>query len=387
MDEKEKLKIAASQIVRARQHIISTQPFFSRLLMHLPIGFADCETACTDMRKIYFGIEFALRLSDEEITFVLLHELMHCVLKHCIRGRDKIHFVYNVACDIVVNSIILDSMGKADITVDGVNAMHLAPDGKEGREYSTEEIYNMLLKADLDELMEAYSGFVFDNHGVWGDIGADNIFEQIWDGNIIAASKAGEGIPGGLERTVRTLDRSPKIDWRQVLHDFIQQDKSDYTFMHPDRRFQGDVLLPSFAEKMDGASVKNLWFLIDTSGSISDDALAEAYTEITDAIRQMESLSGFVSFFDCDVTEPKAFDSAEELSKIKPIGGGGTSFSIIFRKMTEFFSEKPELIIILTDGGATFPDEKKAQDVPVMWIIIDSEVDAPWGECVHIYTD
>lgn len=387
MDEKQ-LWLVACRITRVRQKIIANYTFFSRLLMRIPIGFGDCKTACTDMKRIIFDPEFTLKLSDEEITFVLLHELMHCVLKHCTRGRDKINFVYNVACDIVVNSIILDSMGKDNIAVDGKNAMHIAPDGEEGRNYNAEQVYKMLMETDYADLRLLYGGSSFDSHEGWDEIESDKILEQIWDGNIlVAASKSGNSVPVGLERVIKELYRSPKIDWKQILHDFIQQDKSDFTFMSPDRRFQGDILMPSFQENIDGEAVNNLWFLVDTSASITNEALSEAYAEIKDAVSQMDSLSGYVSFFDCDVTEPEAFETVEELNRITPVGGGGTSFSVIFRKMQEFFEEKPQHIIILTDGEAPFPKEEATEDIPVLWIMIDSKIGSPWGECVHIYSD
>ncbi len=387
MDEKQ-LRLVAPRVTRVRQWIIANQPFYGRLLMRLPIRFGDCKTACTNMKEIVFDPAFTVNLCQEEITFVLLHELMHCVLKHCTRGRGKIHFVYNVACDIVVNSIILESMGKDEIVVNGHNAIHLAPDGKEGRLYTADQIYKMLMETKYESLLKIYINSLLDSHDGWDVVAGSEILEQIWNGNILsAASKSGEGVPGCLERVITELYRSPKIDWKQILHDFIQQDKSDYTFMYPDRRFQGDILMPSFQENIDGEAVNNLWFLVDTSASISNDVLSEAYAEIKDAIRQMGSLSGFVSFFDCEVTKPEPFESSEQLDKIKPVGGGGTSFRVIFRSMTEYFEEKPEYIIILTDGEAYFPDEEAAQGVPVLWIMIDSQIEAPWGKCTHIYTD
>lgn len=73
------------------------------------------------------------------------------------------------------------------------------------------------------------------------------------------------------------------------------------------------------------------------------------------------------------------------LSKFTPLGGGGTSFNAIFRKMSDCYEEDlPTAVIILTDGYASFPEEEDAKNVPVMWIMIDTDVDAPWGECIHI---
>jgi mRNA-degrading endonuclease toxin of MazEF toxin-antitoxin module len=96
------------------------------------------------MRRIVFDPQFAKRLSEQELVYVLIHEVLHCALKHCTRGAGKQHFIYNVACDIVVNSIILKMFDRKKLTIDGENMMHTAPDGKEGREILRGEIYEYM---------------------------------------------------------------------------------------------------------------------------------------------------------------------------------------------------------------------------------------------------
>lgn len=41
-------------------------------------------------------------------------------------------------------------------------------------------------------------------------------------------------------------------------------------------------------------------------------------------------------------------------------------------------------IVVLTDGYAYFPKEEEACGVPVLWIIMDSNVQPPWGMSVHV---
>ena len=56
--------------------------------------------------------------------------------------------------------------------------------------------------------------------------------------------------------------------------------------------------------------------------------------------------------------------------------------------MRKYFpDELPTAVIILTDGYAYFPEEEKAEGVPVLWIMISSPVDAPWGVTAHVETD
>ena len=132
----------------ARLSLLVRYPFFGRLLLRLKLGVAKCGTACTDMKDVAFDPDFASRLSDEQLTFVLLHELYHCVLKHCTRGVGRSRLLYNVSSDIVANSHILGMMGLTDFMVDGENAMHLTPKGDEGRLYTAEEVYDMLSNMD-----------------------------------------------------------------------------------------------------------------------------------------------------------------------------------------------------------------------------------------------
>lgn len=383
------LKRIAKRLTNTRAQIVKELPFFGRLLLHLQFGFADCETAYTDQKRIVFDPEFADRLSDDELKFIMLHELFHCVLNHCSRAKGKVNLIYNIACDIVVNSIILDILDLDDIVIDGNKAMHLAPDDSEGKEHTADEIYQMLLNLSENKVRELYGNGI-DNHTVWAELNPSSKQNEIWRANMKSASKACsiEGLPLSIKRCLDDMSHNPKCNWKQLLHDFIQFDRSDYTYTIPDKRFAGgDVIMPSFQEKIDGARVRRLWAVVDTSASISDATLTDAMNEIYGALTQV-NLEGWVSFFDTDVSEPVPFEGAEDLDKISPVGGGGTSFDIIFDSIGKHFSKDyPEIIVILTDGYAPFTEEKAALGIPVIWTIIDSDINPPWGKTVYITTN
>ena len=386
MDEKLMIRALSSRLTEVRAAILKEQPFFGRLILRLNNRFAKCGTACTDMQCIAFDPDFAGRLGNEELRFVYLHELMHCVLHHCTRGKGKIQYIYNVACDIVVNSMLLETMYLTDFAVDGVKVMHLAPNGMEGRGYSAEELYDMLIKTPPEDLSRLYGQHMVDDHSIWARLKSGSVLDDQWDKNIRDAAKnagTGSGIPAGLRRHLKVASHNPTTNWRQLLHDYIQYDRSDYTYSIPDRRFSEDIIMPSFQENMYGGRLDQLWILIDTSGSVSDEAVTVAFYEIKDAAQQMGNLAGMVSFFDCEVSEPTPFETAEDLMDVKPVGGGGTSFRRIFRYMRENMEDElPKLT--LTDGCAPFPKEEDSLGVDVIWVIIDSDVEPPWGSCVHI---
>ena len=126
--------------------------------------------------------------------------------------------------------------------------------------------------------------------------------------------------------------------------------------------------------------------MVDTSGSISERDLSEAYAEIQHAIELFNgNLMGWLGFFDADVTEPLPFSSADDVAKIMPYGGGGTDFRPIFDFMARHYAGKlPACLIIYTDGFGTFPSRSATLGVPVLWLINNDEVTPPFGKVARV---
>jgi len=126
--------------------------------------------------------------------------------------------------------------------------------------------------------------------------------------------------------------------------------------------------------------------MIDTSGSMSDKEITSAFSEVKGAIDQFDGkLKGWLGFFDAAIIEPKPFESVDDVLKIKPAGGGGTDFQIIFEYVHQYMENKlPACIIILTDGYAPFPQEHLARDIPVLWLIDNNNIEPPWGKVARI---
>lgn len=388
-----------NKLTTARASLLLKAPFYGTLLMHLKFGLAECETACTDMKRILWDPLFLRRITLEEVQFVMLHEVMHCVLDHIHRGKGKIHKLYNLAADIVVNSNIMQTYGVKEFQVDGESAMHLAPDGIEGREYTADQVYEMLVRKyknllnDVDALCEEVSseyGIEIDNHEIWDVIPVSPELSEEWKAAIKDAAKkcfSLDNRPSLVRKLLDSEDYNPILNWRQVLHDFIQivTDSYDFDFAPPDHRFStGEFILPSFLE-MDGEAIENLWVLIDSSGSIDDKTLTMILKEIESSINQFSYLHAKISCFDTSVTEPVEFENVEGLAKLKIEGGGGTSFKCIFDFLKDnMMAEPPMAIVIITDGYSRYPDENAAMAIPVLWMLIDNEFDAPWGKSIHV---
>lgn len=383
--------MTARRMMDARARLIQDNPFFGHLAMGLQLACGPCGTACTDGERLVFDPAFAEKLqTDREMEFVILHEILHCVLEHCTRGGTRDAGLYNVACDIVVNSTILEMWALSTIQVAGEEPPHLTPDGNEGRIYSAEEVYRMLLENSARHPAGiAQSGGVVDRHDVWQGIENQEQIRDTWNRNIKNAARACQedcGLSPALRELVEKLNRRSQADWRQLLHDFLQNDTFDYSFLPPDRRYCGDFFLPAFNLDEDQGSARDIWVCADTSASISAEQLTAAMLEIQDAMRQT-GLCGTISFFDREITDPIPFATEEEFRKIPPRGGGGTSFHVIFRYLQEKLTQElPRAILIFTDGYVwQWPEEHEAMGVPVLWLICkDGNTKAPWGQVAEL---
>ncbi|MBE6807656.1 MAG: hypothetical protein E7527_06615 [Ruminococcaceae bacterium] len=403
------------RLLLSRMRILCNHGFFGLLLMHMVYSIDEnAPTAYTDGVRIAFGPKFLEELSDQELDFVMMHEIMHVVLQHCLRTGERDPESFNVACDIVVNSNILleNKMNRNSITLRKYGqSMHLAPDGKEGYEYTAEQVYEMLPagkkksgkgpplagsgkgrgKKQLGKRGD--EGAIWDDHSHWGEYEEDDTLRDVWVKRFEDAAEAisvrdptnTRGLmPLFAQRLLEQLHK-PQTDWRTILTDFIQEEVVDYSFTPPDRRFDDSpFFLPDFNGKED--MVEDILFMVDTSGSMSDKMITAAYSEIKGAIDQFDGkLKGWLGFFDAAIIEPKPFENEEEFRVIRPAGGGGTDFQIIFEYVHRHMQDKPPAsIVILTDGYAPFPQEKLAGGIPVLWLLNNDRVDPPWGKVARI---
>lgn len=419
----EKARQYINRLLLARMRILCNHGFYGLLLMHMIYSIDEgCETAYTDGERIAFSPTFLEELSDKELDFVMMHEILHVVLQHCLRGKDKDNERYNIAADIVINSTIMhendDKASSITLSKYG-EGMHIAPDGKEGYLYTAEEVYEMLQskqknfdsgnkkskkagnvgskKGRAEKVQQSRKNIDkpvakrWDDHSQWGKFEEDSKLRDVWVKNFAEcceaikvrdASNNRGTLPMFAQRMLEKF-KKPQTDWRTILNDFIQEEICDYSFSPPDRRFQDSpFFLPDFNEMGKNDNVSDILFFIDTSGSISDNDMTTAYSEIKGAIDQYDGkLKGWLGFFDAAIIEPKPFSSFEEFIVIKPAGGGGTDFQIIFEYVNQHMKEKkPNCIIILTDGCAQFPKEELANDIPVLWLINNQDITPPWGK-------
>lgn len=426
----EQVKGYIKRLLLSRMRILANNGFYGLLLMHMKYSLDEsCDTAYTDGERIAFSPQFMDELSDSELDFVLMHEILHVALRHCKRTGDRDPFLFNIACDIVVNSNIMRSNNDDPKTItirEYGESMHKTPTDEEGHLFTAEEVYEMLLKKEnkkkksesgkgensgdgngsgktdsqgngrkngrgMDASKRKEEGW--DDHSHWKEEEDDGYEDDLWTARIKNAAEAVQireaatscgKTPVFATRILKEL-QDGQIDWRIILQNFIQEEINDYSFSPPDRRFDDSpFFLPDFNEKEE--RVKNVWFVVDTSGSMSDKAVAAAYSEICAAIEAFNGhLEGYISFMEAAITEPVPFSNVDELMDIKPVGSGGTNFAAIFKYLEGHLAEEPpSYIVIITDGYDFFPKEEAALGVPVLWLINNEKITPPWGKVARI---
>lgn len=96
---------------RAKAALIHLEPVFSGFVGKLrPIYTFRVSTQATDGVNLFINPQFTYNLSLTEKTFVMAHEVMHCLLNHLRRGKAHDPQKSNIAADYECN-ITLSDMG------------------------------------------------------------------------------------------------------------------------------------------------------------------------------------------------------------------------------------------------------------------------------------
>ena len=212
----------------------------------------------------------------------------------------------------------------------------------------------------------------------------DDLNRKLLEGYELSKQMSSGNIPASIETIIHEF-KETKIDWRVLINDFIQDEISDYCFTPPDTRFSySEFLLPSFSERDE--KVKKILFMVDVSGSMSDEQINECFNEINGALLQFNGkIEGHVGFFDVTVKSVMPFDQNTNILNIRPYGRGGTSFQCVFDYIQEnMIDDLPSKIVILSDGEADYPNEKAALGIPVLWIINNERKTPPWGQVIRL---
>ena len=201
-------------------------------------------------------------------------------------------------------------------------------------------------------------------------------------------------VPAGWERFADEL-LNPVVDWRKELASSVRRKIAtlagvkDFTYSRPSRRAASmrargsGIVLPAMRQPEPPAVA----IVLDTSGSMSDDEIAWALTETKGVLRSMSSVRQGISVISCDASATSK-NNVRNLADVEVVGGGGTDMRVgIEAAMQQKL--KPEIIIVLTDGGTPWPERPVKGAQLIVGLTHEAERDRvpTWAKIVSIVHD
>lgn len=364
-----------TRLAKAKTSLMLEYPFWGTLVMNMPFIIDDTiPTACTNGKWVKFNPDFVNKQNDEELKFLVAHEIAHPMFEHTTRRGERNGYKWNMAGDYVINQILSDE-GLGKMPEGGL----LNKDLYDKCEGITDKVYNAL--PDIPDDGQGYGdvGQPFDDVQDGGDSPAEISQQQAeWRVKVAQATQSAKmmgKLSANMERLVGEL-LTPIVPWADVMYRFFVKARNDNrTYARFNRRFLSQGLyLPTISGEIMG----EVAWCIDSSGSIGQREIDQYNTEMIKAYHDLRPTKVHVIYFDSEVCHYDCFENEEPV--VRPHGGGGTAFSPCFKYM-EDHNINPVACVFLTDLCCDdFGDEP---DYPVLWVTTHLE-EAPFGEVIKM---
>lgn len=358
-----------------------------------------------------------IKYSLEEITVFLKHEVIHMICEH-YRSVSENALKYPkviplLASDLIANYILkkegntlpekmwtpekLEKLFKEKIIIDEKstvsNVSTILNSWREKNEAFNEWV-NMNSASDKAALMEALNkmlaamqsgatcgeGDAVFNEGELQDLLASLLIDQDSDNLLISdmlkqitidsVSNTRGLFPGGLEGYIKAMMAPPVITWQQELARFLGSIAAGNkpTLFRRNRRQPDRIDLKGNLRDKE----LDLVIAIDTSGSMSDDIIADCMNEIFAITKLMKTE---VTVIECDSVIQRVY-KADSPADVKPdvYGRGGTSFTPVFDWMIDN-KKKQSVLIYMTDGYGESRIESKNNHQGTIWLLTDKKED------------
>ncbi|WP_083949761.1 vWA domain-containing protein [Herbidospora yilanensis] len=355
------------KLLAARYRAAADRPYFATALYALSIvPSSRVPTMGVDAHwRCYVSPAFVDATPVEELAAVWIHEVAHLLRDHHARAgrlppadqRDRLRV--NVAQDCEINDDLLADRlplpaGRMEPRLFG-----LAP----GRLF---EEYVPLLPPH-EHPLDCGSGAhgrpspweIGEGAPMVGPVEAESLRRHTAEA--MRAHRRSRGtLPKGWERWAEQV-LEPVVDWRRVLTGAVREAVAwaggavDYTYRRPSRRSAAmrGVVLPSLRRPLPRVAI-----VVDTSGSMGDDELAAALAEVTGVLREVGVHGNRVTVLACDA-DVHAVSRVTSAEQVTLAGGGGTDMRV---GVTAALAarDRPNVVIVLTDGHTPWPDEPAA---------------------------
>lgn len=331
-------------------------------------------TAAAGYGMIFFNPDFFDSIPVETRKTVIMHEIMHLILKHLDRGKDHDPRQFNIAADHVINNTLEDE----GFTFEGTSPFK----DPKFKNHSTEQVYNIIYEKVIEDptkapedpnyvSAEAIEDLIKDALNAKGE-GKDISQQKAKADADIASSNPGLS-PGNniieLEATknvIAIIGSTYKEIFKKYLVDPLGGNKR--TFVRPNRRqhnASSEVLkLPGkFPRRGHLNRLTHLVYALDVSGSITEKQAKQFHQSVYSIKKLLNPAKLTVMLFDTRVVFQKTYTDREDYNKIRVAAGGGTNLTDVFAK-TEIL--KPEALVIFTDLEVAIPPQPEWDCI---WII------------------
>ena len=391
-------------------------PYMERALSALePEGRENVYAFATEGIHLYYPPAHYLKLFEENELFLrraYLHVVLHCLYAHLWQRGDRAETLWNVACDIAVESVI-DSLDQPSTRrLLSWTRQQIYGRLREQRLYSAAGIYELLLQESPEQLAVLAQEFYTDDHALWGNTQKRSPMpgqgeppesvRQKWQ-------KIARRVQLQKEKTDQTQDAAAAALQQEILaqkkrrnyRDFLTKfaayheqmrcdiDTFDLNYYTYGLRTYGNLPLIEPVETREEHRIREFVIAIDTSYSTKGE-LVRAFLQETLHIlleKQMFFDAMRIHLIQCDDTVQEDVlitdtRQAEELLAHYEIqGGGSTDFRPVFRYVGQLRrqGELRELggLVYFTDGNGTYPTEKPDYPCAFLYLNDYNEVDVP----------
>lgn len=389
---------AAAKLTKARAGLIRDNPFFASLAIRLRyVEDPSIPVAGTDGTRFAYNPAAIEALSLDQCKGLIAHECMHCAMGHIWRRAGRDFQRWNVAADYAINPILIDAgftlpdgalndpafhgmdadrifaALPADPSGDGDGGEFGQGDGATG----TFSDAPQPAQGPPDPAAQPIPG------PVCGQPITDPLTESDWK---VATAQAAQverargTLAGDLDRATREA-LAARVDWRAALREFLEPDKTGFSWTRPNRRYIARGLyLPGPV----GESIREIVCAVDTSLSIGPEELEQVAGEFTAMLEDFPGIKLRVVYCDADVQGAEDFTVDNLPVRLQARGGGGTDFAPVF-DWVESENMDPAALVYLTDLCGAFPESPPVY--PVLWIAAGAgrAVDSvPWGDVIVV---
>ncbi|MBE5958915.1 MAG: hypothetical protein E7254_08670 [Lachnospiraceae bacterium] len=344
-----------------RVNMLRNNPFYGDIIMKVKFKERnDIGTAATDGKIIYYNHDYMMGLTEGQFNFVALHEVLHLLLGHCKRHGDRDTSLWNTACDIVVNNMIIKMMPQLNEYNMPIERPPRGVFRPNEQEKSADDFYYQFFnrytvegnQVVFDEEYQGVSRIAVPDDIIQSDFSEEqegNMEE--WRKQLIRESlkKNSSRIDNMyVPRDVLKLVESKTIAWDKLLIEYLSEVDSDETsYATPERKYlHRGIIVPGYGHE---EKLESVWMFIDSSGSINEHTMNEFYTQAYRICRNNKCELN-IAYWDTKVnTIYRNIRNYKEMYKLTPKHIGGTDINCVYDWIKEN-RIKPVAMIVLTDG-------------------------------------